>query len=158
MHDRHRLDAACSFISCSDSLCYYWRILRLYLLYDLQDTFEEPILPHVVKHLLILGIFWKYSRIYGDLNSISLPWSNWILSFSRPNRRFGENNTKISSEGLGRHSFSTGNRVGKFALHFVIFRISFTYNWKIHLPSCNNLYYLTRQGMYRNYVSRGGRQ
>lgn len=157
MHDGHRPDAACSFISCSDSLCYYWRILRLYLLYELQDTLEEPVLPLVVKRFLIMSIFWKYSHIYSDLNFTSLPLSNWILSFSRPNRRFGKNNTKISSEGLGRHSFSTGNRVGKFALYFVIFGVSFTYNRKVHLPSCHNLYYLTWQGIDRNYMSRADR-
>uniref|UniRef100_A0A8C6JK06 Uncharacterized protein n=1 Tax=Melopsittacus undulatus TaxID=13146 RepID=A0A8C6JK06_MELUD len=56
MHDEHRLDAACSFISYSDCLCHYRRILRSYLLYDLQDTFEEPVLPLFVKHFLILVI------------------------------------------------------------------------------------------------------
>lgn len=150
MHERQRLDTAHGFISCSDSLYYCWNMLRLYLLFDLQDTFEDCVLPLVAKNLLIFGIFCKYSQMYGDFNSISLPLSNWILSFSRTNRRFGENNTKISPEGLGRHSFSTGNRVGKFALHFAIFRISFTCGWRIHLPSCNDLYYLTQQGMGRN--------
>ncbi|KAK2535745.1 Sbf2 [Columba guinea] len=33
------------------------------------------------------------------------------IGIGRPNRRFRKNNTKVSSEGLGRHSFSTGNRV-----------------------------------------------
>uniref|UniRef100_A0A8C4XV31 SET binding factor 2 n=1 Tax=Falco tinnunculus TaxID=100819 RepID=A0A8C4XV31_FALTI len=56
MHDRHRLDAVCSFISCSDSLCYYWRILRLHLLRDLQDTFEVAVLPlEVIEFYLSAG-------------------------------------------------------------------------------------------------------
>lgn len=60
-----------------------------------------------------------------------------FLSSSRPSRRFGKNNTEVSSEGLGRYSFPTGNRVGKFALYFAVFRISFTYRWE--LPSYSNI-------------------